>query len=106
MKRPAAGLAADSVARAYDLFPDLVTLACRKAMHLSGGERRMLELAVVALPDAPTLLLLDEPTAALSSENTERFVAFVRRSLEGGTAVVIATHKHDFREVKHRMVQL
>ena len=78
---------------ALELFPDLSNLLMRKAAHLSGGERRMLELAVVTFLVSPTALFIDEPTAPLSLQNSIRFLKYVEALLDNGTAVILATHK-------------
>src|SRR5215813_5409355 len=54
------------------------------AAHLSHGEKRHLEIAI-ALAAEPTLLLLDEPTAGMSPEETDATMLFIRRLAEGRT---------------------
>ena len=63
------------------------------ARELSHGEQRQLELAI-ALAAAPRVLLLDEPAAGLSPEETRRMVALVR-SLRGRYTMVLIEHKMD-----------
>ena len=60
---------------------------------LSYGERRALEIAV-ALAAAPRLLFLDEPTAGLGAEATERLADLVSELKRHLTIVVI---EHDMR---------
>ena len=93
-----------TIGRALLIFPELERLLSRRAMYLSGGQRRMLEVSVSGLHSSPSLLLLDEPTAGLSTENSARFVAFIENALSCGTAVVVATHKNEFRQLKHGLV--
>ena len=63
------------------------------AREISHGEQRQLELAI-ALAARPRVLLLDEPAAGLSPEETRRMVALVR-SLKGRYTIVLIEHKID-----------
>jgi branched-chain amino acid transport system ATP-binding protein len=63
------------------------------AREISHGEQRQLELAI-ALAAAPRVLLLDEPAAGLSPEETRRMVALVR-GLKGRYTIVLIEHKID-----------
>ncbi len=67
--------------------------ADRQAREISHGEQRQLELAI-ALAATPKLLLLDEPAAGLSPEETRRLVALVR-ALKGRFTIVLIEHKID-----------
>lgn len=59
--------------------------------ELSTGERQRLGLAR-ALVQAPRVLLLDEPTAALDQASTERVEQELRRYLAAGGAMLLVTH--------------
>ena len=61
------------------------------AAHLSHGEKRHLEVAI-ALASDPTLLLLDEPTAGMSPEETDETMVLIR-TLAAGRTVVLVEHK-------------
>ncbi|HZE60907.1 MAG TPA: ABC transporter ATP-binding protein [Burkholderiales bacterium] len=63
------------------------------AREISHGEQRQLELAI-ALAAAPRVLLLDEPAAGLSPEETRQVVALVR-TLKGRYTIVLIEHKMD-----------
>jgi branched-chain amino acid transport system ATP-binding protein len=65
----------------------------RPAREISHGEQRQLELAI-ALAAAPRVLLLDEPAAGLSPEETRKMVALVR-TLKGRYTIVLIEHKMD-----------
>ena len=63
------------------------------AREISHGEQRQLELAI-ALAARPRVLLLDEPAAGLSPEESRRMVSLVR-SLKGRYTIVLIEHKMD-----------
>ncbi|HEY1287185.1 MAG TPA: ABC transporter ATP-binding protein [Burkholderiales bacterium] len=67
--------------------------SCHLAREISHGEQRQLELAI-ALAAQPRVLLLDEPAAGLSPEESRRMVALVR-SLKGRYTIVLIEHKMD-----------
>jgi branched-chain amino acid transport system ATP-binding protein len=80
-------------ARAAEL---LETVGLRKkadvlAAHLSHGEKRHLEIAI-ALAGDPSLLLLDEPTAGMSPEETDETMRLIRELADLRT-VVLVEHK-------------
>jgi ribose transport system ATP-binding protein len=58
------------------------------------GERQIVEIAR-ALSDEARCLILDEPTAALSAQETERLFGFVGRLREQGVALIYITHRLD-----------
>jgi branched-chain amino acid transport system ATP-binding protein len=71
----------------------LAGLERRRARDLSYGERRALEIAV-ALAAEPRLLFLDEPTAGLGAQATERLAELIGELKRALTIVVI---EHDMR---------
>ena len=86
---------AEVTARARQALADvgLAGKADAPAREISHGEQRQLELAI-ALAAAPRVLLLDEPAAGLSPEETRKMVALVR-SLKGRYTIVLIEHKMD-----------
>jgi branched-chain amino acid transport system ATP-binding protein len=65
----------------------------RPAHLLSYGKHRALEISL-ALTTEPDLVLLDEPTAGMSRDETWNAVELIRR-LTGGRTVVIIEHDMD-----------
>jgi urea transport system ATP-binding protein len=61
---------------------------------LSHGQKQWLEIAMLLAQD-PDLLLVDEPVAGLSEEETERTGALLR-SLAGDHTVLVIEHDMDF----------
>ncbi|WP_163880509.1 ABC transporter ATP-binding protein [Rhizobium laguerreae] len=64
--------------------------------NLSTAERQRVEIVRVLLLGA-RILVLDEPTAVLTDEESKTLLSFVQRLARQGHAVVLITHK--FREV-------
>lgn len=63
--------------------------------ELSGGERQRVGIAR-ALVNDPSLLLVDEPTAALDRRRSHEVVQLLAdRAHSAGVAVVMVTHDHD-----------
>jgi branched-chain amino acid transport system ATP-binding protein len=81
--------------RARQALADVGLLAKAEvpAREISHGEQRQLELAI-ALAAAPRVLLLDEPAAGLSPDETRKMVALVR-TLKGRYTIVLIEHKID-----------
>src|SRR6185503_13596775 len=65
--------------------------AALPAAHLSHGEKRHLEIGI-ALASNPELLLLDEPTAGMSPEETDETMGLIRE-LTVGRTVILVEHK-------------
>ena len=88
---------AEAEARALTML-DRFGLADQAAKHpdrLSGGQQQRAAL-VRALCNEPTLLLLDEITAALDPELVGEVLEIVRAEAAAGTTMILATHEMDF----------
>ncbi len=66
----------------------------RRVSTLRVGERQIIEIAR-ALSRKARLLILDEPTAALSHHEAETLFKFVRRLRDQGVAIIYITHRLD-----------
>lgn len=96
---------ADAEERAHTLLTQfgLADQAAKHPDRLSGGQQQRAAL-VRALCTRPTLLLLDEITAALDPELVGDVLGIVRDLAASGTTMVIATHEMAFaREVATRV---
>ena len=72
----------------YTMFPRLASRRRQQAGTLSGGERQMLAMGK-ALMLEPDLLLLDEPSAALSPILVSSVFEQVKAISQAGTAIVL-----------------
>jgi putative ABC transport system ATP-binding protein len=77
-----------------------------KPRSLSGGERQRVAIAR-ALVNRPSLVLADEPTAALDRESAHKVVDLLKEStVEQGSTVVLVTHDHRIIEKADRLVHM
>lgn len=87
-----------ALGKAHELL-EIVGLAAsanKRPHQLSGGQRQRVNIAR-ALMGRPTVLLVDEPTAALDHERSESIVRLLRRITdEFSTATVMVTHDTEF----------
>ncbi|QLA17442.1 ABC transporter ATP-binding protein [Desulfolutivibrio sulfoxidireducens] len=73
---------------------------------LSGGQKQRVAIAR-ALAGEPEIILADEPTAALDSQNGRMIIGLLRQlALERGRAVVIVTHDPRILEFADRIVHI
>ena len=64
----------------------------KKVKELSGGQRKRISIAVELLTE-PSILFLDEPTSPLDPETIDSFLKSLRSLVEGGTSIIMVTHK-------------
>jgi ABC-type branched-subunit amino acid transport system ATPase component len=72
-------------------YLDLFGFTDPSGFALSAGEKKLLDI-VRCLLLRPTFLLLDEPTAGLPEDLTDKVMGVVRELAASGTAVVIVEH--------------
>jgi branched-chain amino acid transport system ATP-binding protein len=88
----------DEVNRQTEKMLEQIGLVDRKdavAGELSYGQQRALEIGLTIATD-PDLILLDEPTAGMSSEETREAVKLIERVTAGKTLVIV---EHDMEVV-------
>lgn len=82
-RRAAAEVAIERVGLSHRIDADTNTL--------SGGERQRVAIARAIVGD-PQLLLCDEPTGNLDSDNANHILDMIEEINESGTAVIVVTH--------------
>jgi ATP-binding cassette, subfamily B, bacterial len=87
----AAAIAAD----AHDFITELPegynARVGQRGRLLSGGQRQRIAIARAMIRNAP-ILLLDEPTASLDTQATQRLLGPLRRLITGRTTTIIVSH--------------
>ncbi len=80
--------------RAGELFRELKseTRADHVVKQMSGGQRQAVAIARTRLAKAK-LVLMDEPTAAISVRQVAEVLDLIRRLQDGGTAVMLISHR-------------
>lgn len=72
---------------------------------LSGGQKQRVSIAR-ALGSPGRILLADEPTGALDSQNGARVMELLRRAADDGRAVVVVTHDPRLEALADRVVTI
>lgn len=81
-------------ARASELFAELRsdTRPHDLVRQMSGGQRQAVAIARSRLSE-PRIVLMDEPTAAISVRQVTEVLSLIRRLRERGTAVILVSHR-------------
>lgn len=96
------------VQRAGELFAELKSETRPRDLvrRMSGGQRQAVAIARTRLAD-PSIVLMDEPTAAISVRQVAEVLSLIRRLREHGIAVVLISHRMpDVFAVADRIVVL
>lgn len=86
-------------------FVGLVHKRKVQAKLLSGGERQRLAIAR-AIATHPQIILADEPTGNLDSNNSSRVIEYLRKLNSGGVTVIIITHDLDVANQTDRQIEI
>jgi len=65
-----------------------------KVANLSGGERQLVSISRTLLSD-PEIVIMDEPTSALSVEGADRVLELIDRMQDQGISIVLISHNLD-----------
>lgn len=68
-----------------------------KVYELSGGEQQRLAIARLVVKK-PAVILADEPTAALDTENAEHVMSLLHEFTQQGCVLIVATHSAQLAE--------
>jgi len=83
----------------------LADFAAKKAIELSYGRRRVLEIATTLALD-PELLLLDEPMSGLGQEDVGRIAELIRRVAASRTVLMVEHNLSVVADLSHRITVL
>jgi macrolide transport system ATP-binding/permease protein len=83
----------------------LTDVADQTANTLSGGQRQRAAIARAIASNAP-IVVADEPTGNLDSENAAAVVAALSNLHRGGATVVLVTHSSEIAQVADRRVRI
>ena len=84
----------------FDVDPDM------KIYEMSVSQKQTVEIVKVLYRGAD-ILILDEPTAVLTPQETDKLFAVLRNMRDAGKAIVIITHKmHEVEELSDRVAVL
>ena len=84
----------------FDVNPD------QKIYDMSVSQKQTVEIVKVLYRNA-NILILDEPTAVLTPQETDKLFAVLRNMRSDGKAIVIITHKlHEVEEISDRVAIL
>ncbi|MCM0583242.1 ATP-binding cassette domain-containing protein [Weissella diestrammenae] len=73
--------------------------------QLSGGQKQRVAIARALAPD-PQVIIADEPTGALDSQNTKEVLAILQQIAEEGKLVIAVTHSQEVANHGTRIVHL
>ena len=105
----ALGIPREERRRRVDQLLEVVNLLDRrnhKPGELSGGEQQRIALAS-ALANDPPLILADEPTGELDTENARIVVEYLRRiNQDMGKTVIMVTHDPNIARISDRILRI
>ncbi|ARJ25771.1 MULTISPECIES: putative bacteriocin export ABC transporter [Bacillus] len=76
-----------------------------KVHTLSGGEQQRVAIARLLLKN-PTLILADEPTGSLDSENRDIITSLFQKLHQQGKTIIVVTHDTSLSHLFSRIIQL
>ena len=77
----------------------------RKVFSLSGGEQQRIALARLMLKKC-SIILADEPTGSLASNNAEKVFSILKKLNEQGKTIIMVTHDQKFKSTGMRVIEI
>lgn len=77
----------------------------KRVSEISGGQRQRIMIAVATMMQKP-LLMVDEPTSALDPDSTDKVLAFFRKQMRKGSAILAISHDQGFAQGCNQMITL
>ncbi|WP_110926699.1 ABC transporter ATP-binding protein/permease [Bacillus massiliglaciei] len=73
--------------------------------QLSGGQKQRVAIAR-SLANNPDIILADEPTGALDSENSKQIMSLLKQVANQGKIVLVVTHSQEFLHYADRIIHM
>ena len=77
----------------------------RKVFSLSGGGQQRIALARLMLKKC-SIILADEPTGSLDSNNAEKVFSILKKLNEQGKTIIMVTHDQKFKSTGMRVIEI
>lgn len=103
-----AGIAAPIRQQRARFALEIVGLAERadhKPSQMSGGQQQRVAIAR-AIVNNPDIIIADEPTGSLDSENSHAIMSLFQRLNAQGKTIIVVTHEDDIAAYAQRMIRL
>jgi len=83
----------------------LLEFATTKVRNLSGGQRQRVAIARAIIND-PQIILADEPTGSLDSQNTEEVLHLLHSLVAQGKTLLLVTHDQELAQQCQRQIKM
>lgn len=84
---------------------NVIHLLDKYPSQLSGGERQRFSI-IRALLKHPKIILADEPTASLDTDNSKRIALLIAELVRENITIIVATHEECFDELADEIIYL
>lgn len=93
--------------RAIELLElmDILHKKDSKPNDISGGEQQRVAVAR-ALANNPKLILMDEPTGNLDTQNSQELMKYIQNLNNNGKTIIIATHDYNISKYANKIIHI